>query len=65
MEIQVGDAVLTNSGRFGKVVQAWGTVACVEIRDGISKLAISYPINQLTCLRSTRPEPHHPVVVTV
>ena len=63
MEIQVGDSVLTNSGRFGKVVHVWETVACVEIREDIFKMAIAYPISQLTCLRSTRPEPDHPIVV--
>jgi preprotein translocase subunit YajC len=62
MEIKAGDAVLTNSGRFGKVIQVWGTVACVEIRDGKSKLSISYPANQLTSLRSTRTQFHHSVL---
>jgi preprotein translocase subunit YajC len=41
MDIQVGDDVLTISGRFGKVIQVWGTVACVEIMDGKSKLSVS------------------------
>jgi preprotein translocase subunit YajC len=54
MEFEVGDTVLTNSGRIGKVVQVWKSVACVEISSGKTKLAVSYPFSQLVCLQSAR-----------
>jgi preprotein translocase subunit YajC len=54
MEFEVGDTVLTNSGRIGKVVQVWQSVACVEITCGKTKLAVSYPFSQLVRLQSAR-----------
>jgi preprotein translocase subunit YajC len=56
VELQIGDKVVTNSGRLGKVVQAWAAIACVEVMVDKSRMTISYPSNQLVRLQPTRTE---------